>query len=349
MNLIMPGLLIILLYLFSCSANSSGPQLEETPTILPKEIAEGKINGASMVGASKPIDEAEFRELDSLHVNYVCLLPFAYVEDGKSKVFYNAGFQWWGERPEGIAACIQMAHAHGMRVMVKPQLWVSHGQYTGQLTFASEDEWKEFEESYSDYLLQLLQVADSFHAEYFCLGTELNYFVKARKPYWSSLIDSARKLYKGKLTYAENWDCYQDFPYWNKLDAIGVNAYFPLSDSITPPVNELLKNWDPHYEKLKSFAARTGKPVLFTEYGYRSIDYAARKPWESYTDGIMNLHAQQNAYEALFQKFWKEPWIAGGFFWKWFDANTHSDVPMNLDFTPQDKPASAVIERWYQQ
>ena len=302
-----------------------------------------------MVGASKPIDEAEFRQLDSLHVNYVCLLPFAYVEEGKPKVFYNAGFQWWGERPEGIAACIKMAHAHGMKVMVKPQLWVSHGKYTGQLSFANNDEWKEFEESYSDYLLQLLQVADSFNAEYFCLGTELNYFVKARKPYWSSLIDSARQLYSGQLTYAENWDCYQDFPFWNKLDAMGVNAYFPLSDSITPPVNELLKKWDPHYEKMKSFAAITGKPVLFTEYGYRSIDYATRKPWESYTDGIMNLQAQQNAYEALFQKFWKEPWIAGGFFWKWFDAHTHSDVPMNLDFTPQDKPASEVIQHWYQQ
>lgn len=300
-----------------------------------------------MVGASQPISEAEFKRLDSMHVNYVCLLPFAFVKEGEPQVHYNAGFQWWGERPEGIAACIRMAHAHQMRVMVKPQLWVNHGKYTGELAFATEADWKKFEHSYMDYIFQLIKVADSFDAEFFCIGTELNYFVKERKSFWSSLIDSVRKQFSGQLTYAENWDSYQEFPFWNKLDAMGVNAYFPLSDSITPPVNDLLKKWDPHYQKMKSFAEKTGKPVLFTEYGYRSIDYTTRRPWESYTDGIVNLHAQRNAYEALYQKFWSEPWMAGGFFWKWFDANTPSDVPMDMDFSPQNKPAKEVIRHWY--
>ncbi|MGB3075646.1 MAG: hypothetical protein WBB36_10010 [Chitinophagales bacterium] len=347
MGFCFPQLLFILLYLFSSPANLSAPAIKKEASLMTPFAPGNKINGASIVGSSSPMDESEFNRLDSLHVNYVCLLPFAFVEEGKPKVYYNTGFQWWGERPEGIASCIRMAHAHGMQVMVKPQLWVSHGKFTGELTFKSEAEWKQFEESYSSYLFQLLEVADSLHAEYFCLGTELNYFVRARSSYWSLLIDAARKRYSGQLTYAENWDCYEDFPYWNKVDAIGVNAYFPLSDSSTPPVEELLNKWDPHFQKMKSLATKTGKQILFTEYGYRSIDYAAQRPWESYTDGIMNLQAQQNGYEALFEKFWQEPWMAGGFFWKWFDAHTDADIPVNLDFTPQEKPAIKVIQQWY--
>jgi hypothetical protein len=335
--------------LLSCSVDRSETQQLQSRQFIQFSTSIKKINGVSMVGSSKPIDETEFKRLDSLHVNFVCLLPFAFVKSGKPKIYYNEDFQWWGERPEGIAACIKMAHAHGMQVMIKPQLWVSDGKFTGELSFESPADWELFESDYSTYLFQLLSVADSLHAAYFCLGTELSFFVQARKDYWENLIDSARKVFGGKITYAENWDTYQDFPFWDKLDVMGVNAYFPLSDAITPPINELLKQWDPHYRQMKNFSALKSKPILFTEYGYRSIDYAARRPWESYTDGIVNLQGQQNAYEALFQKFWNEPWIAGGFFWKWFDAHTPPDVPMNLDFTPQNKPALEVIQHWYKQ
>lgn len=343
------NLFLVLIYLSSCTANSDTPNEESANKLSLVLKTESRINGASLVASMHPIDSSEFRRLDSMHVNFICLLPFAFVKEGEPVVHYNAPFQWWGERPEGIAACIQMAHEHGMHVMVKPQLWVSHGKFTGELQFDNENEWSEFEKSYSAYLFQLLDIADSLHAEYFCLGTELGQFVKARKTYWSALIDSARMHYHGKLTYAENWDCYDAFPYWNKLDAMGVNAYFPLSDASTPPVDELLAKWEPYFTKMKTLSAETGKHVLFTEYGYRSIDYATRRPWESYTDGKMNLQAQQNGYEALFQKFWKEPWVEGGFFWKWFDAQTQPDIASNLDFTPQQKPAAAVIRHWYGQ
>src|SRR4030095_12989486 len=86
---------------------------------------------------------------------------------------------------------------------------------------------------------------------------------------------------------------------------------------------------------------------LFTEYGYRSIDYTARRPWESYTESEMNLTAQKNAYEALYRKFWNQPWFAGGFFWKWFDEHTPTDVPIEKVFPPQNNPAMDVIRDWY--
>ena len=333
-----------LLFLFSCmTTNQHTPQ--ETQEAFFPEIK--KINGASLVASMQPLDDSEFIKLKALSVNYVCLLPFAYVQENVPRVFYGSGHQWWGESPPGISCCIEMAHRNHLQVMIKPQLWVSHGTYTGELKFGKEEDWVEFEKSYSNYIFQLLHIADSLHAELFCLGTELDQFVKQRALYWSTLIDSARKIYSGKLIYASNWNCYEDFPLWNKLDAVGINAYFPLSDAVTPAISELLEKWNPYADHLKLFAEKNKRPILFTEYGYRSIDHATCKPWESYTDGKTNFTAQQNGYEALYQKFWAEPWFAGGFFWKWFDEHTPADIPLEADFTPQHKPAEEVIRKWY--
>jgi len=336
------------LLLCSCGANSSDSDLKYVFSHNSTSDIKSKINGASIVAPSHPVDDAAFRQLASLHVNFICLLPFAYVKEGNPEVRYNKFFQWWGEKPEGIAECIRMAKLHNMSVIVKPQLWISDGLYTGDLKFANDEEWQVFEQTYYTYLLTMLTVADSMDADWFCVGTELGQFVKNRSSFWSSLIDSARKHFRGRLTYAENWDNYESFPHWNKLDAIGINAYFPLSDSLTPSVAELENGWQPHFSKMKSFSETLNKSVMFTEYGYRSIDYAARTPWESYSDEKVNMIAQKNAYEAFFHTFWKEPWVAGGFFWKWFDANTHSSVPLEKDYSPQEKPAAEVIKKWYE-
>ena len=100
---------------------------------------------------------------------------------------------------------------------------------------------------------------------------------------------------------------------------------------------------------MHELSEKTGKPVLFTEFGYRSIDCCAKQPWDAYTNSIKNYQAQQNAYEALFKECWSQPWFAGGFCWKWFDKSSGPDVPVETDYTPQGKPAEQVLKNWYSQ
>jgi hypothetical protein len=58
-----------------------------------------------------------------------------------------------------------------------------------------------------------------------------------RPEYWSQLIKKIKKIYSGN--YAANWDDFDKVPFWNELDYIGIDAYFPLSDATTPSVLEL--------------------------------------------------------------------------------------------------------------
>jgi hypothetical protein len=62
--------------------------------------------------------------------------------------------------------------------------------------------------------------------ELFCFGTELGIQSQKRLQYWAQLIVKKKNI-KGKLTYAANWDDF-DKPFWNELDYIGIDAYFPF-------------------------------------------------------------------------------------------------------------------------
>ena len=79
------------------------------------------------------------------------------------------------------------------------------------------------------------------------------------------------------------------------------------------------------------------------------MDFTGKEPWVS-DRGIdnVNLEAQANATQAVFETLWTEDWFAGGFVWKWFIFHDRSGGPENNRFTPQNKPAEDVIRNYYE-
>jgi hypothetical protein len=162
------------------------------------------------------------------------------------------------------------------------------------------------------------------------------------------LIKKIKTKYNGKLTYAANWDEFKRTPFWSKLDYIGIDAYFPLSDKQTPTVEDCLKGWQTHKKVIQSMSQKYNKPILFTEYGYRSVDYAGKAPWVSDRSmNQVNLDVQVNTTQGLFETFWNEDWFAGGFIWKWFHQHDKVGGKDNPMFTPQNKPAEILLRKHY--
>ena len=303
--------------------------------------------GMNLVAPIKELKNTTFDELKAHHINSISLIPYAFVDVENASVHYNNKRQWWGERTEGIIASNQLAHEYKMTVMLKPHLWVNHNFYTGNLDFATDSEWKKWEADYEKYILDFAQLAQQEKIEVFCFGTELGNSVAKRPEYWSQLIQKIKKIYTGKLTYAANWDDFDRVPFWNELDYIGIDAYFPLSDATTPAVADLNEAWQQHILKMEKLQAKTNKKILFTEFGYRNSDQAAKEPWKENQSGINNL-AQANAYESLFQTLTQKNWFAGGFAWKWYADAYHKEAKNSIDYTPQEKPALETIKKWYQ-
>lgn len=328
---------LALLVVFGCISPSERTVSSPTPI---------KYCGVSLEGPPKEISPAVFDSMTSMNGNAVCLMPYAYMESlSNPEMVVNPNWQWWGEGPEGIIQCIRLAHKRKMTVMVKPHIWVKSGDFTGDISMHTDDDWVAFEKKYLKYILSYARICDSFGAETLCIGTELKTFVEKRPGFWLELIDTVKTQYGGEITYAENWDSYKNVPFWSKLDYIGIDAYFPLNDSQTPKVSDLEQAWKPIKADLKTYRDQVGKNILFTEYGYRSIDHCAQFPWESHSSTEHNEMGQSNSYEAFYKTFWHEPWIKGGYLWKWFSKPSRGTD--DNSFAIQGKKASFVIKRNY--
>jgi len=308
-----------------------------------------KINGVSFVASGDSIADIHVKPVKHINANYASLMPFALLKAiDSSNIYYNSKRQWFGETDEGLKQYAHHLRNNGIKIMVKPQVWVWNGEFTGTIKMTNEKDWQNLEASYSRFILDYAKVSHDLKAEVFCIGTELEQFIKHRPDYWTQLIVEIKKVYKGKLTYASNWDEYKRTPFWADLDFIGIDAYFPLNEDKTPSFESSMKGWEKHKPTIKSYSDKYKKPILFTEFGYRSVDYSAKKPWETSHQEIgVNMEAQVNTTKALFETFWKEPWFSGGFVWKWFHNYENSGGLENNRFTPQNKPVEAVFKHYY--
>ena len=308
-----------------------------------------KINGVSIVASRETFNESDIKPVVSINANYAAIMPFGFIKNlNDPEIVFNTDRQWFGETKVGVKQYIEVLQQKEVKIMLKPQIWVWRGEFTGLIEMKNDEDWKILETSYSNFILEYAELAEEMKVDMFCFGTELENFIDSRPAYWEGLITKIRMIYKGKLTYASNWNEFQSTPFWNALDYIGIDAYFPVSDSKTPTVSECLESWKKYKDTIQEFSIKFDKPILFTEYGYRSVDYSGKEPWKSDRSmNQVNLEAQKNTTQALFETFWNETWFSGGFIWKWFHNHETAGGENNDRFTPQNKPAEAVIKEYY--
>jgi len=307
-----------------------------------------KIDGVSLVAPPNPIDSFELYSVNKINAGWVAVIPYAFSRPGKPEVNFDYERQWWGEKPEGTVKTIQMAKALNLNVMLKPHVWVRGQGWAGDFDLETEEDWLVWEGNYRNYIVSFAKIADSMNVEMLCIGTEFRRPAKERPAFWKGLIKEIRSFYSGKITYAANWDNYQNISFWGELDYIGIDAYFPLSEAKTPSVEEIKAGWQAPLQEIETFQATYQSPVLFTEFGFQSIDYATAGHWKYNQDTLnINLDAQAFAYEGTYQALKEREWFAGGFLWKWHAWHDKYGGPDCKRYTPQNKPAQDIIAKWY--
>jgi hypothetical protein len=315
-------------------------------TIDPNADSNAKINGLSLESPHAPIDSLKFATVHQSSANYVAIIPYGFSRPEQPTVHYSYDRQWWGESRTGVVQLVNFAHKENLKVMIKPHVWIAQQGWPGEYELRSEEDWKEWELSYRAYIINFAEIAEELNVELFCIGTEFRLAIRQRPLFWLYLIKEVRKVYHGKITYAANWDNYEQVNFWSELDYIGIDAYFPLDNTSVPDLEVLKRNWLPIKEDLADLNKVEGVPILFTEFGYRSVESAAGKQWEL-DNRPLNMDAQSIAYQALFETFWDEPWFDGGFLWKWrFRAGTGGLT--DTGYTPQGKPGLKVITNQFQ-
>lgn len=326
--------LFFLVSLFACGAQ----QQKNTP----------KINGLCLVAPPYEIQGKYYNPILDVNANWVAIIPYAFCSATQPGIKFNHPSQWVGETTQGIRQAIVLAQEAGLKIMLKPHLWVIGQGWAGDLYYESETDLEEWMISYTKYLLHYSRLAEELNIEMLSIGTEVRQIAKSHPAFWEDLIARIRSVYHGPVTYSSNWDNYQNISFWDKLDYIGIDAYFPVSESKTPSIDELVDQNGTVKQQIEEFSRSHLKKVLFTEFGYKSTDFCASGHWETNDKNhIINLQAQANAYQALFQTYWNEDWFAGGFAWKWHYKHTSAGGQKNTAFSPQNKLAEKVLKNEY--
>lgn len=315
--------------------------------------------------AGDTVTAAELEPLRDLGVTWITQTPFGWQRSiGEPEIHLTPDRGFWGERDEGLVTTLRLAHELGIKSLLKPHIWLveeGRAQYDGDqqeqqptpwrgaIGYESQEDWQKWFASYRRFLLHYAELAERAGFDGLVVGTELDGTLE-READWRRLIAEVRSVYSGPLTYAATWRRFEQVPFWDALDAIGVQGYFPLSSHPRPALGTLLEAWREPKRRLAALARATDRPVLFTEVGYRSMADAGVRPWEwtesSGTRAAPDLELQARLYEAFFRSFWDQSWFAGAYFWKWYPDGRHHRAH-EVDFSPQGKPAAAVLARWY--
>ncbi len=151
----------------------------------------------------------------------------------------------------------------------------------------------------------------------FVVGTELDRMLHFEQR-WRQLIAQVRQHTDAPLTYAANWTDYQHVPFWDALDAIGVQAYFPLADRAGVDEAQLEAAWQRHMSEVRRYSAEIDRPVVFTELGYNRAFDAPVRPWDDALDGREAELVQASCLRIALLAVENEPSVSGAFLWKWF-------------------------------
>lgn len=278
-------------------------------------------------------------DLKALGVNWIAIHPYASIAaDGTvSSDLDPANPPAWITRP------IDEAHRLGLHVFVKPHIahWGSPFDWRGEIHFDSHAQWTRFFETYDAWIVDVARIASD--ADAFAVGTELDRTVHQERA-WRQVIADVRAVYGGHLTYGANWDAYGKVPFWDALDTVGIQAYFPLvdDDGAAPTADAIANGWAKVVLDLRQIHAETGKPIVFTELGYPRSLKAAHRPWE-HRDDVLGEGTQIACMRTALKVIASEDAVVGAFLWKWFPGDA---TPR--DFSMETPAMRALIRRHYE-
>ena len=265
-----------------------------------------------------------------------------------------------------------------------------NGRWRGVIEPADSNSWFD---SYEAFIVEQAELAEEVGVQLLSIGTEYPSMTAtpSYRARWGEIVNSIQAVYSGDLVYtAHEYEVFgghyelkdsegdtiygpQNFSalpstFWSMFDYAGTTVYYDLSRDITPGIPSLVASWQEsdlrpeHLRQLvqnfETWQAGHGKPVIFSEIGYRSIDCATWHPFVASgpndIDCSTNYNGlgQYNAYEAALQVWNNRAWLKGMFWWQFearFVGNREcsESIAGHVSYTPCGKLAAGALHTWY--
>lgn len=247
-----------------------------------------------------------------------------------------------------IAIWIDEAHKRGMKVMLRPIMdeasVVATGHWRGSIEPSDVDAWFL---SYQDLIVSYAEFADLQNVDILNIGSELN-SLEENTDHWNALIGKVKEVYFGQLIYSTNWG-ENRVEFWEKLDFVGIDAFFNLDAPDHATTQQLVDAWQPWINLLLQQDRYGEIPIIFTEIGTQSAVGSYRAPWKWVFETPPSEQAQAAYYAASCLAVKQIPQIIG---FSWWAVRSEMPPPdfdpvTDIDFSPLLKQAEDQMRLCY--
>ncbi len=279
--------------------------------------------------------------------NAIAIVPYSYMrnpeEPTEIPIYQGTG----GENDQAVLFSHYEAKKMGMSTMLKPQIWVGRNSWPGDIKMKNEKDWATFFNNYYRWIRHYAMIAEINEIDSYCIGVEFAKATLAKEKEWRKMIRKIRGIYSGQLTYAANWgDEFENVTFWDELDFIGLNCYYPLSKSDNPSKRELTKAFDQVIQKIEKVCNKYNKPLVFTEIGFRSVEAPWKNPHAKEGDRPFNDTHQKLCYAVVLEGIKDKEWCNGILWWKW-PSHLSYRGSRNKGFSPNSKQTEDVISKYF--
>ena len=221
-------------------------------------------------------------------------------------------------------------------------------------------------QSFSEASLRWANYAQQNNVESIMISNEMKN-IENNTSMWQSLITATRNIYSGQLIYETNWwqpytptDNTQqklDTTWFNKLDALAISAYWPMSDGrLNPSVSYMRSMWDDYQgesviDMMEELGGYHNVPLICT-VGLASVQGASKTPY-TYTFNSNDVYSeleQSNYYQAVHEKLGegtKSRWVGYAVDGVYKTSPTLS--ASSLEFMVTDKIAESILSDWFKE
>lgn len=332
---------MILLWLAALSAHAQTLAAVRGITIGPIESSQQPGRGYGTEYTAELLDE-----LVRLGANAISITPFGRIWSLHSTQILLDFEAPFAANRAAVGRLVAQAKARGLRVLIIPHLWVETAGWRGELDPGSPERWAEYQRSYRDFVLSWAAAAEQFGADAFSIGVECKSWSGRFGSYWLQLISDVRRTFRGQLGYSANWDEAEDVLFWDALDFVGINAFYPLAAQGGSDYATYARGAERALERAADLGRLVDKPVVFLEIGYTSRPDAAVEPWlwpDDMSHVTVDEWEQARALSALIGAAVTKPWFHGFFVWRYYANLDDISQEAAWGFSPHAKLAERVL------
>lgn len=291
---------------------------------------------------------ATLDHLARMGTTWISVTPFGRIWSLTSTDVYMDFEAPYEENRAAVREVVAQAHARGIRVLLVPHLWVwNEVGWRGEIDPGSPEGWADYQRSYREFVLSWARDAADAGVDAMSIGVECTSWSGRFPETWRTLIAEVRAVFPGPLTYSANWDEAENVIFWDQLDLIGVQAFYPLASHPGATFEAYLEGARTAREPLALLAEAYEMPVLFVEIGYTTRRDAAVEPWlwpDGMSDVAYSEEEQARATEALVRTFAGEAWFAGFLVWRYYAHLDDVSQEAIWGFSPHGKAAEPMLE-----